>query len=765
MSVRISIIFLLWIWPVVAMGQDCHYHVSGKITMNHQPVAGAKVMLASNITYTDATGNYTFTNICTGTYELICEDSTHATTHETISVNGNVKINMTLTAKNLQEVVVNGQTTAHTELNTVTTETLHGVQLFQSRGNTLGESLKSIPGLNSIQTGPSISKPVIHGLYSNRVLILNNGIRQEGQQWGNEHAPEIDPFTADHITVIEGAASIRYGSDAIAGVVVLDPKPLPTDKKFGGEATLVGASNGRLGAVSAMVEGDAGNGFQWRAQGTLKRAGNFKTASYYMENTGLFEGDFSGTVAYHHKNYGATLYYSQFNNKMGIFSGSHVGNVADLDSAFARPKPITPSYFSYKIDRSYQKVYHDLFKANAYYDFNNNGKLELIFARQRDLRQEYDIDLPYSSDPAVLAAPQLSFQIVTHTVDLLYHTPVKGNFSTLFGISGETQGNVFRGIRYLVPNFRNYSGGAYAIEKYEKDKWTLEAGLRYDYRWLRAYRRNDNSLFVYNETHTYSNATGSVGATYHFNDHFSASANVGTGYRTPSVSELYIMGIHLSAASYEIGDSTLKSERSVNSTLSLKYSSSKLFAQLNLYDNEINNYIYAKPSLQPITIISGTYPLFNYTQANVRLRGLDAEADYEFLPGLKILSKASMVRAFNKTIHDYLIFMPADRYDNTLKYTFHDLGNWHSPYLSLNYLLVRKQNRVPPNSDYEAPPPGYGLLNTSLGSDIHLGKQLLRLDFTVNNLTNVAYRDYLNRFRYYTDDLGISFILRANITF
>jgi iron complex outermembrane recepter protein len=655
------------------------------------------------------------------------------------------------TIHTLKEVDVHATAPSSTPLKTVTLQTLQGVQLFQSRGETLGESLKSIPGLNSIQTGPSISKPVIHGLHSNRVLILNNGVRQEGQQWGSEHAPEIDPFTADHVTVIEGAASIRYGADAIAGVVLLDPKPLPEDKSFGGEATLVGASNGRMGAASAMLEGDAGHGFQWRAQGTLKRAGNFKTASYYMENTGLSEGDFSGTIAYHHKDYGVNVYYSQFNNKMGIFSGSHVGNVQDLDSAFARSKPNTPSYFSYKIDRSYQKVYHDLFKVNAYY-----GKLELTFARQRDLRQEYDIDLPYSSDPAVLAAPQLSFQIVTHTAELLYHLPN----DLLAGVSGETQGNVFRGIRYLVPNFRNYSGGAFLIKKYTLDKWTFEGGLRYDYRWLRAYRRNDNSLVVYNETHTYNNLTGTVGAAYHFNDHFSVNANVGTGWRTPSVSELYIKGIHLSAASYEIGDSTLKSERAINSTLSFKYQTSKLFAQLNLYDNEINNYIYAKPALQPITIISGTYPLFNYTQANVRLRGMDAEADYNVLAHLKLISKASLVRAFNKTIHNYLIFMPADRYDNTVQYTFA-----HGPYISLNYLLVRKQNRVPPNSDYEPPPPGYGLFNASAGSDVHIGKQTLRLNFSVNNLTNVAYRDYLNRFRYYTDDLGISFILKANYTF
>ncbi|HEY0271623.1 MAG TPA: TonB-dependent receptor [Chitinophaga sp.] len=667
----------------------------------------------------------------------------------------------------LREVIIQGAAPAPKPIATATQEDIKGVQLFQTRGNSLGESLKSIPGLNSIQTGPSISKPVIHGLHSNRVLILNNGVRQEGQQWGSEHAPEIDPFTADHISVIEGAASIRYGSDAVAGVVLLEPKALP-DTLLGGTLDLVGASNGRMGAVSAMLEGagrHALEGLQWRVQGTLKKAGNFKTAHYFMENTGLTEGDYSGTLAYHRKQYGLSVYYSAYNTKLGIFSGSHVGNLQDLDSAFARPRPITPSYFSYKIGRSYQQIHHDLLKANGYYDFKNGGKFEVIFARQKDLRQEYDIDYPYSDDPAVLNAPQISFQIITHTADLLYHFPAMGRFNTLVGISGSTQGNVFSGQRYLVPNFRNYGGGAYAIEKYTQGKLTLEAGLRYDYRWLRVYRRDETNLYLYQNTHTYANVTATGGATYHFSERFSLNANVGTAWRAPSVNELYINGIHLSAASYEKGDSTLQSEHSINSTLSARYTGPKLFAQLNLYDNEINNYIYAKPLLQDIHIISGTYPLFQYTQQNVRLRGFDAEVDYDFLRHFTLVSKTSIVRGFNKTIHDYLIFMPADRFDNQLKYAFTGSSTWLKPYLSLQYVYVAKQTRVPPNSDYVPPPAAYGLWNTSLGSDIALGKRVLRADLTVNNLTNVAYRDYLNRFRYYTDDLGRSVVLRLSTSF
>ncbi|KAA2243025.1 TonB-dependent receptor [Chitinophaga agrisoli] len=664
----------------------------------------------------------------------------------------------------LHEIVVKGHRQS-SALTTATTNTLSGATLLQTRGATLGETLKSIPGLNSIQTGPSISKPVIHGLHSNRVLILNNGVRQEGQQWGSEHAPEIDPFTAQQITIIKGAASIRYGADALAGVVLLEPPALPTDKPLGGELNLVAASNGRMGATSGMLEGAPGGaleGLKWRAQGTLKRAGNFKTANYYLDNTALFEGDFSGTAAYERKRYGITVYYSQFNNKLGIFSGSHVGNETDLYTAFARAKPITPDVFSYGINRSYQQVYHDLLKLSAWYRFKNTSSLEFIFGRQKDLRKEYDVDLPYNPDPALAQLPQLSFQIKTHTADLIYHQPGNKKIDGMIGFSGSTQGNVFRGIRYLVPNFRNYSGGLFAIEKYHLNKLTLEAGLRYDYRWLRVYRRDDISLQVYDNTHTYNNITGTAGASWQISEALSLNANIGTAWRAPSVNELYIKGIHLSAASYELGDSSFHSERSVNSTLSLQYHTQKLHAQLDLYDNEINGFIYAKPALRTIQLVQGTFPLFIYTQENVRIRGLDAEISYALPAHLTWTGKASLVRAFNKTIHDYLVFMPADRYDNTLKYTQPRLKN---AYISLQYLLVARQNRVPPNSDYVPPPPGYHLFNTGIGCALPLGKRLLDLNFSIDNLANKAYRDYLNRFRYYADDLGRNFILRTKMSF
>src|SRR5690606_23000727 len=102
-------------------------------------------------------------------------------------------------ALGLQTVEVHGHRDA---VNTTTAvSALYGEKLLESRGENLGESLKRIAGVSTFSTGNSIAKPVIHGMHSNRIMIMNNGIRLESQQWGAEHAPEIDPFLADEITV------------------------------------------------------------------------------------------------------------------------------------------------------------------------------------------------------------------------------------------------------------------------------------------------------------------------------------------------------------------------------------------------------------------------------------------------------------------------------------------------------------------------------------------------------------------------------------
>ncbi|PQJ11681.1 TonB-dependent receptor [Flavipsychrobacter stenotrophus] len=771
--------------PFFLKAQNCNYLVHGIVTdKGNHPMPGVIVRLVNDSTgtATDTSGSFSFTNVCPGSHNISFEFIGYKKIAQVIDVSADRYITITLsTSENeLGEVVVNGE--KKHELHTVLTDELKGVKLLQTRGSSLGETMKGMTGLNSLQTGPSLSKPVIHGLHSNRVLLINDGVRQNGQQWGSDHAPEIDPFVTNKITVVKGAASVRYGADAVGGVVLLEPDDLPTEKSINGNLYAIAASNGHSSAVSGTLQGAFGKkleGLSWRVQGTLKQAGNSYTRNYYLANTGMKEGDFSANTAYKWKKFTFNLFYSQYNARMGIFAGAQSSSPLDLLAKIISPTPLSPSYFSYKINRSYQNVTHDLLKANVNYKLANNAKLDLTFGRQEDLREEFDASLPYSTNPDVLEKPQVSFKLITHSLDLIYTSGVKNGFSGSAGLTGNTSGNVFAGIRYLIPNFRDYNGGAFAIERYNYKKFTFEAGARYDYRWLRVYQRNTNTLELFNTTYNYQNLTGTAGASYRYNAHLTFTGNIGTAWRAPSINEMYINGEHFSSATFEVGDSGMKSERSVNTTLSANYTGDKWRITADLYYNKIGNYIYSMPTGRDTVLISGTFPKFQYVQHDVNIKGIDLSFQYDFVKHFTFQSKTTIVLGYNESTNDYLIYMPANRFQNGITYQVHKIWKLNEPYITVENVSVSKQIRVPTattgalyttaqgnrGSDFAPPPAGYTLFNVNAGFTTPFLRHLLTVNVGVTNVGNVAYRDYLNHFRYYADDLGSNYVLRLKYSF
>jgi iron complex outermembrane receptor protein len=748
--------------------QKCDFTLSGKITDAEDKTvliyASVYIKETNEGAATDSLGNFVFNNLCKGNYTIRISYLGYKTDSSTITITKSIHKHFYLNEDILQvqEIQIIGHVEEKKELLTLSKSEIKGLELQQTRGATLGEALKTLPGVYTLQSGPSIFKPVIHGLHSNRVLLLNNGVRQEGQQWGSEHAPEIDPFVATQLSVIKGPASIRYGSDAIGGVILIDPAPLPKTPGVSGEVNLVGASNNRMGVSSGIVQGAFGkklSGLSWRAQGTYRRAGNSKTPNYYLENTGFQEINFSGALSYKKENYGAELYYSEFNTKLGIFTGTHAETLPDINAAINRAAPITPSYFSYAIDRPYQQVKHDLFKANGFLKFKNKSRVDVTFARQQNIRSEYDY-VPLTGR----LNPELYLSLVSHTLDIIYKHKSIRNISGSIGFNGITQGNV-RMYEMLIPNFRNYGGGIFAIEKWTKDKLTLEAGLRYDYRWLRAYTLDNNTAQVITPTFNWQNVTGSLGSQYYIRENISWLINIGTAWRAPTVNELLSNGVHQSAVSYERGNINLTSERAYNFSTSLKYQGRKLTAEIDLYNNYIDGYIYLKPALSYIHTARGAFPLFDYTQVNAVFRGTDLSFTYNLFDSLSITSKTSLLFAQNNTIHDYLQLVPANRFENTLKYKIGRIWKLQQLYISLTDLYIAKQQRVPANSDYAPPPQAYMLINAGLGFSIPIDKQMMSVSFTANNIFNVAYRDYMDRFRYFMDEPGSNFTLRLRIPF
>lgn len=758
--------------PVSAFGQDndCQCFIKGIVRDDHsgQPIVGAALILLNSNRglFTNAEGRYQFTGLCPGKYVIECRIVGYHSRRDTVNLVEGHEENFRLSEEeiHLKDVeIIAHRTDAPT---TQPLTTLTGSELAKTRGQSLGESLQGITGVTMLQTGSSIAKPIIHGLHSNRILIMNNGVRQEGQQWGSEHAPEIDPFVANRLSVVKGAAGVRYGSDAIGGVILVEPQELPIDKPLSGEMNLAGFSNGRQGAASGTLQGGIKGfgGFGWRAQGTLKRGGNVRTPNYHLDNTGISEQNFSLAAGYRKGGFGAELFFSQFNTKIGIFTGSHISSVTDLLNVIASGEPLIKTDFSYKIGRPYQSVKHNLLKGEVHYHFPDGNRLKWVPAMQYDQRLEHDLHIPRNDSLAALNRPELSFRLSTLTNDLIWdHKPLAGKFSGQLGISSLYQYNLMDG-RPLIPNFDQWNVGVFAIERLAHNGWELEAGLRYDYRHLTTYRYTLRQKTI--NVFEFHNASGTLGAGRRLSERWSARLNLGSAWRAPNVSELFSDGVHHGAAAFEKGDASLVPEKALNTIGSLRYEGKRLTLEVGGYYNYIRNFIYLKPQPEPILTVRGAFPFFKYTQTDATFGGIDATATVNLSKHLSATSKLTYLRVTDVRNDVYLVMIPPNRWENQLKAAWQEVGGWSKLSLSVSNRWIGEQRRVPPNSDYAPPPAGYSLWNAQASGTIAMGdKNSLELTATVENAFDTVYRDYLNRFRYFADDMGRNVSLRVRYVF
>ena len=758
--------------PFAALGQTdrrCRHVLYGVVTDSEtfEPLIYANILVQDQGRgiLTGENGEFRIEKLCDGPVTIVVSHIGCDKTSYTVEISENTHFDISLphSQSHLEEVHI---VDVHPDpKSTQGVERLEGRALDEARGKSLGEALSSLTGVNALQTGASIFKPVIHGLHSNRVLILNNGIRQEGQQWGSEHGPEIDPFIAQKLTVVKGANSVRYGADAIAGVILVEPADLRQTPGIGGEFNLVGASNGRMGAASGMVEGNFKrlDALSWRLQGSSKISGNVHTPAYFLGNTGIREYNFSAGLGWRKENYGIEGFYSQFNSDLGIYAGAHIGNLSDLEAAIGRDEPLQEYDFSYDIGRPSQHIEHELSKLKAYWKTGQNSQLNLVYSRQYNLRQEFDKHTPRNDSLAALNNPELHYEVTTHNAELLWEHEVGRSLKGQLGLAGQTQKNTYEGY-YLIPNYRAQTAGIFAIERYVRLRWELEAGARFDYKNLRIWKWENGEII--SPSYQWSNFSGSLGGRYRFSPHFNLGANFGTAWRPPQVNELYSDGLHHGSASIEIGDRGLQPEQAYNFSTTLEYQGHERFSsELVLYHNYINNFIYLEPVQPPTLTIRGAFPTFFYRQVDARFTGADFKIAFSPLHGLSAELKASVLRAWNLTAEDYLILMPADNFGGSLSYQFHDGKVLQEPYLTASYVYTRRQNRFPVDQDYLDPPAAYGLLAFDAGTTLSVGGQRIDIGFSVSNALNTRYRNYLNRFRYFADEIGRNYSIRIKIPF
>lgn len=764
-----KIFFGLCLMFVFGLGAqtNCTIQYSGIVLDEHDnsPVPYAKVQIkGSNIgVLADSLGVFRITGLCAGTYEFSCQ---HHVGCKPLKFTKNLQQSESDTLfieYHLQELEEATVLMNVFDMGSIATVKPNELERNLGMGKSLGEIVKQIPGVSSLNTGSSISKPVIHGMHSNRVVLLNHEIRQEGQQWGSEHAPEIDPFLSTELTLIKGAAAIRYGSDAIAGVITAAPSPLADVQGVKGKIQGAAFSNGRSGSISAMLEGRFSKlpRFSWRVQGSAKQGGTVQTARYYLKNTAMQERNFSWNAAYTFRKWSIETFYSQFNTDLGIFSGAHIGNLSDLNAAFAAYEPKERGSFTNQINRPNQHIEHELFKVKNQYAFSKNHKISLLYGRQFNLRQEYDKHFSYFDSIADLNLPSFTLSLTTHQADLKYEHRWSTNLSGEWGLSFQHQKNTYSG-RFFIPFFSKNAYGIYFLESWKKDKYEIEVGLRADRSDLQVYLNEDKEVKQYN--HVFQNANASLGYSRLFGHHLQLRANVSNAWRAPQVNELYSNGLHHGAAAIEVGNRNLGIEMAYNGQVGLTYKSNRLTVQLDAYHSQFDGYIYLRPSLPPQLTIKGAFPAFAYEQIRARFSGVDFLLQYKASKKIQAQVKGAIVRAFNLTDKQFIVGIPADRIEPGILYKS-ELKKDRTISFAAFAPLVAKQNRVDPGSDYVTAPGAYYLLNVNATYGFRWKKQRVELLVEINNVFNRAYRDYLNRFRYYADEMGRNIGLKMIVPF
>ncbi len=748
--------------------------LSGKVTdkKTGDAIPGVSIYLPDLKTGTisDAKGNYKIDNLPKVKvlvqvtfigYKLIAENIDLSTTYTKDFI-------MEESVVELNEIVLTGLSKG-AEINRTPSPiaTIPSIQLLQNSSTNIIDAIAMKPGVSQVTTGSGISKPVIRGLGFNRVVTVNDGIRQEGQQWGDEHGIEIDEYSVSKVEILKGPASLSYGSDAMAGVINLISAPtLPDGKIMGNILANYQTNNGLIG-YSANIEGNK-KGFIWNIRYSNKIAHSYQNKyDGYVLNSGYKEKTISGIIGLN-KSWGYShLHFSAYNIMPGIVEGMR----DSLTGEFVKPIALNDStedfsiatrndFKSYKPLTPYQKVHH--YKAVLNNSFVvGNGSLKSTIGWQQNQRQEYGDILNQNHFGLYFLLNSINF-------DVRYVLPEKNNLNISFGTNGMEQISQNMGTEFLVPEYNLFDIGAFVILKKSLGKLDISGGLRYDSRsehgkdlYLNqdGIKINEPTINSYHQftafNSIFSGVSGSLGATYQFSERVFTKLNVSRGFRAPSIGEAGSNGVHDGTIRYEIGDSKLKAENSLQLDYAIGLNSKHISVEVDLFNNNIQHFIFSRKLESALggDSLNQGYSTFKFVSGDANLLGGETSVDVHMLDWLHFENSFSIVQSTQKNQPDstkYLPFTPASKLSSELKAIKKKLGN----NIVNAYVKIEMDNYFAQNKFYsayktETKTSGYMLLNLGIGADItSKNKTLFSLYINVDNLTDIAYQSHLSRLKY-----------------
>lgn len=776
-----------------------HYELNGNVVdENNQPLPGASVYLypVDKGTITDANGAFGIDHLAPGSYKIEISYIGYKTCIDTIVIDGDKtrEYQLEVAALSLQEVVVQGRyVETRKKEESLNIEIVNDDYLKQNLGGSLMSSIERLPGVTTIDIGSGQSKPVIRGLGFNRVVVVENNIKHEAQQWGADHGLEIDQYAVDNIEVIKGPASLMYGSDAIGGIIDMKNRKIPAENSFGGTVDLSGKTNNDFLGTSIALYARKKR-FYVSARGTLLGYGDYKvptdSVDIYSYRAALYKNHLrntAGTEKNLHLSFGiienrfqSKFYVSSVNSKSGFFANAHGLEPRNVDT-------VLHDKSSRDIQYPYQWVNH--FKAinSGYYRWEKLN-LEYDLGFQRNFRQEWSEYVQHGYMPATFpdtmdfnADLERQFEkfVYSGNLKLFYQSAERTQIN--FGVNSEYQDNQIDGRGFIIPAYTQFTVGGFVVARHSfSDVSLFQAGIRYDYGSLctAAYYdwftspvvENGDTTMQYlqrseNLNRSFSNVTWSAG--YNYNPgKWSYKVNVGKSFRIPIAKELAANGVNYHHFSYEVGDPDLSPEIAYQLDAGIEYASGRFAIGTTPFFNYFTNYIYLNPTSDHDRLYGNGNQVYYYTQSEVLRYGAEIHAHYGLFKGLQVGVIGEYVYSEQMTGEKKgftLPFSPPASGIFNIKYQKRKLKFLEQAYLSFDYRLTAAQNNIVPP---EEPTDGYQVINVGFGGNLTFKNQKVNINMQVQNLLNVKYFNHTSYYRLINvPEPGRNFIVNISIPF
>ena len=685
-------------------------------------------------TMTDPAGKFNITNLPEGSYRLVISSIGFATfTREILIPSEEIEISLKPSAIEMEEIIVSTPFHQLQSENVMKVERESVSELNRKGAVTLSDGITQIAGVESLTTGVGIGKPVIRGLSSNRVLVYTQGVRLENQQYGDEHGLGISSKGISSIEVIKGPASLLYGSDAIGGVLYLNPEGYASANSEKAEFESDYFSN-TLGYQTSLMASASSEKLKFLARGSYAAHSDYETGNKTrVTNTRFNEKDIKAGIGFQVSTYKADLRYN--------FNRSEIGIPEETGLQSLEKEPLLPYQ---NIDNHVLSLDNRLYLKNSSlefkvgYQFNNRKEFEEHHDEEEHSEQEEEA----AHEEEIPAKPALEMHLETLNYNLKYNLPKIGNFETITGIQGMYQTNNNFGEELLIPDATTFDFGIFATTHYHLENWDFQGGLRFDHRKLdtRSYLTEDD-LEIAAVNRDFNSINGAFGVKYQLEEKFIARLNLASGFRAPNLSELTSNGVHHGANRYEAGNPNLQNEQNFQVDLALEWRNQHFEAYVNAFNNAVSDYIFISPTGE----IIDDEPVFRYIQDNSRLYGGEIGLHLHPHPLDWLHLESSFETVTGKLDNgEYLPLIPANSFSNTFRVEFEE-----GKTLTGKYAFVRLKNVFDQNNpgQFETRTRGYGLFSAGFGANILLKNSSLSLGISANNLFNKSYISHLSRLK------------------